>query len=137
MALSPRTGALDVGIVTIHLDAMRAFYVDSLGFTDAGSSSFPGIGTIQRLGFGASILRLLAVEQEPPHASPDALRDATGLRFLTIAVTDIDEAYAACVSAGVNVVGPPTPLGPATMSVRAQDPDGNWIEFVAPAPPTS
>ncbi len=137
MALTPSKDALDVGIVTTNLEAMRAFYVDSLGLTDAGSSSIPDIGTIQRLAFGRSILRLLAVEAEPPHTSPDALRDATGLRFLTIAVDDIDEAYDACVSAGVNVVGPPTLLGPATMSVRAQDPDGNWIEFVAQGPSTS
>ena len=130
MAISPSKGALDVGIVTTNLEAMKAFYVDSLNFREVSSSPLPGIGTIERLGFGSSILRLMAFEEEPPHSSPDALRDATGFRFLTIAVDDIDEAFDACTSAGVHVVGPPSPLGPTLMSVLAQDPDGNWIEFI-------
>jgi catechol 2,3-dioxygenase-like lactoylglutathione lyase family enzyme len=130
MGIELSKAALDVGIVTTNFEAMMAFYVDALGFTPTEANSYPGAGTVQRLDLGQSILRLLAVETVPPNTSPDGLRDSTGIRYLTINVVDINEAYAACVGAGVQVVGPPSELRPGVLSVRAQDPDGNWIEFL-------
>ncbi len=122
--------ALDVGIVTTNFEKMMDFYVGALGFVPTEANTYPGAGTVQRLDIGDSILRLLAVETEPPHTSPDGLRDSTGIRYLTLNVSDINEAHAACQSAGVHVVGPPAELRPGVFSVRAQDPDGNWIEFM-------
>jgi catechol 2,3-dioxygenase-like lactoylglutathione lyase family enzyme len=134
MGITPSKAALDVGIVTTNAEAMRAFYVEALGFLPTQVSTYPGVGTIERLEFGESILRLLAVEVAPVQSSPDGLRDATGLRFLTLNVTDVAAAHDACQAAGVHVVGPPSALGPTTMGVRAQDPDGNWLEFVQEVP---
>ena len=130
MVIELSKAALDVGIVTTNFEAMMAFYVDGLGFTPTEASSHPGAGTVQRLDLGHSILRLLAVETTPPNRSPDGLRDSTGIRFLSINVVDIDQAHAACVASGVNVVGPPSELRPGVFTVRSQDPDGNWIEFL-------
>ena len=130
MGIELSRAALDVGIVTTNLEQMMAFYVDTLGFRPAESSSHPGAGTVQRLVLGQSILRLLAVETTPPGLSPDGLRDSTGIRFLTINVLDIDEAHRACVEAGVHIAGPPAELRPGIWTLRAQDPDGNWIEFL-------
>jgi catechol 2,3-dioxygenase-like lactoylglutathione lyase family enzyme len=123
--------AIDVGIVTTDLAEMRAFYVDALGFVPDEPSHHPGAGTILRLSVGESILRLLEVEAAPAHRSPEGLRDATGLRFLTLSVTDIDAAHLVCLEAGAVVSGAPYELAAGIWTFRSQDPDGNWIEFTA------
>jgi catechol 2,3-dioxygenase-like lactoylglutathione lyase family enzyme len=133
MGINLARESLSAGIVTTNLDAMMDFYVGALGFTPGTATTFPGMGTVQRLEVGHSMLRLFAVETPPPHASPDALRDSTGIRYLTINVADIHEAHEACVNAGVNVPAPPAEARAGAPSFRAQDPDGNWIEFIQEA----
>jgi catechol 2,3-dioxygenase-like lactoylglutathione lyase family enzyme len=122
--------SLSTGIVTTNFEAMADFYVGALGFVPAESTTYAGAGTVHRFEVGKSILRMLEVESPPPHTSPAGLRDSTGIRYLTINVTDITEAHEACLTAGVHVAAPPSELRPGVPSFRAQDPDGNWIEFL-------
>jgi catechol 2,3-dioxygenase-like lactoylglutathione lyase family enzyme len=125
--------ALSTGVVTTNFDAMREFYVGALGFIPAESTAYPGAGTVHRFEVGKSILRIFAAETPPLHTSPDGLRDSTGIRYLTVNVTDINEAYDACTTAGAHVAASPSEVRPGVPSFRAQDPDGNWIEFLQEA----
>jgi predicted enzyme related to lactoylglutathione lyase len=122
--------ALDVGIVTTNFERMLGFYRDVLHFEALEPLAYPGM-TVQRLVAGESILRLLVPEVTPPHESPnDEFLASTGLRYLTLAVTDVREVAAACKAAGAAVPMPPNEARPGVFVAQVQDPDGNWIEFM-------
>ncbi len=52
------------------------------------------------------------------------------MRYLTIAVDDIDAAVADCVAAGAPVVWPLREVRPGVSIAMVEDPDGNWLEFI-------
>jgi predicted enzyme related to lactoylglutathione lyase len=123
--------AVDVGIVTTDFGRMMAFYRDVLGFPAEEPVVFPGIGTIHRLLVGESILRLLDPETAPPKSATanDSVYAATGFRYMTIVVKNLDDVLDACRNFGIDIPGPPKEIRPGVFVRTIQDPDGNWIEL--------
>lgn len=122
---------LNVGIVTTNPSSLAAFYTGLFGFEPLGEVAFPGSGTVHRLAAGDSILRLMEPEATPPHdgASGDFL-SATGYRYMTLAVTDVDAVCAEAPDHGGVVALGPIEIRPGVKIAQLRDPDGNWMEVL-------
>ena len=135
MALKLTKDSIDLGIVTAHPAEMVGFYRDVLGFADLGESQLPGGsrsgGTMYRLVCGTSAIKIVAPNVAPEvSAPPGGIRGATGYRYWTISVSNLEEAVAECASAGAPVITPPTEIRPGVTIAIVEDPDGNWVELL-------
>ena len=122
--------SIDLGIVTTDAAAAVGFYRDVLGFEDLGEMPMPG-GTMHRLMCGTSAIKIVTPRKPPAGtAPPGGIQGATGYRYWTISVSNLEELVADCEAAGRTVVVPVTELRPGVRIAIAEDPDGNWVEFL-------
>ena len=63
-------------------------------------------------------------------APPGGIPGATGYRYFTISVSNVDEITDACAAAGRKVVVPVRELRAGITISIVEDPDGNWVEFL-------
>lgn len=124
--------AIDLGIVTTNGVAMLAFYRDVLGFKYLREMPMPGgAGTMHQLACGDSVIKLVVLNQVPAQAAPGGIQGASGYRYWTISVSNIGELVQACAAAGHKVVMKERELRPGVKIAMVEDPDGNWVEFLA------
>ena len=97
----------------------RRFYGDILGFAEQSWSGGPAV----RL--GESLLLL----EEDGAATVDPVRQATGWRYITLQVADIDAVHGELRDKGVREGLAPITLGDVARISMILDPDGNWIEL--------
>jgi hypothetical protein len=84
-----------------------------------------------RLMCGTSQVKLVHPGTPPPAlAVPGGIPAATGLRYFTMSVSNIDEITDACAAAGHKVVWSVRELRPGITVSMVEDPDGNWVEFL-------
>jgi glyoxylase I family protein len=125
------SAGVDLGIVVRDLDAMLAFYRDRLGLWEEGTNPVPGGGTMHRLWAGESMIKIVAPDPPPPvDGVPGGLRAATGLRYFTFTIEDLDATMAALETAGTPVVRPITEMAPGVRIALVEDPEGNVVEFL-------
>lgn len=130
MGVNLTKDSIDLGIVTTNAAAMTGFYRDVLGFDDDGETPMPG-GTMQRLRCGTSAVKIVSLKREPPVTAPTGgIQGATGYRYFTISVSNLEGIAEACEAAGRKVVVPVTELRPGVRIAIVEDPDGNWVEFL-------
>ena len=129
MGLELAKDAIDLGIITRDAAPMVAFYRDLLGFTDEGQMPVPGIGTMYRLRCGSSLIKITEADPKAD-AAPGGLAGATGMRYWTISVVDVDAAAEMCRQAGHEPVIPPRDIRPGVRIAMFADPDGNWVELL-------
>ena len=132
MGVSLRKDSIDLGIVITDSERSLAFYRDLLGFDHEGDIPMPigDGGTMHRLWCGSTLVKLVKLDTVPPPAVPGGIAGATGYRYFTMQVDNLDELAADCSEAGVQVLVPPTEIRPGVRIVMVEDPDGNWVEFV-------
>ncbi len=129
--LKIRKAALDIGIVTRKPEAMLAFYRDVLGLKLESVMEMPGGGVMNRLRVGDSLLKIIQSVPEPPHdVTPGGIRTATGCRYWTIHISNLDESLDVIEREGYKIR-----LGRKTIRrgvdiAMIEDPDGNWLELV-------
>src|SRR5688572_31136038 len=105
--------SIDLGIVVTDIDASLAFYRDMLGFVPDGEMPMPGGGTMHRLLCGTSLIKLVVPAATPPAvAAGGGIMGATGYRYWTITVSNIEDLVAECAAAGHAVPVPVTVLRP-------------------------
>lgn len=132
MPVTLAKSAIDLGIVSNNPDAMLGFYRDLLGFNYEGSIDMPGGTTMHRLWCGESLIKILQHKNPPPaSAPPGGIQGGTGYRYWTMIVSNIDEIVEECQAAGVNPIVGPVEIRPGVTIAIVEDPDGNWVEFVA------
>jgi catechol 2,3-dioxygenase-like lactoylglutathione lyase family enzyme len=120
---------LGVGIVSATPERLLAFYRDCLGFEALRPITFPGSGTVHRLRAGGSILRIYQPAGASPPPGPTARLDAaSGVRYFTLVVDDVQALLDACRAFGLDVPSTPTEGLPGTFMAMVQDPEGNWFE---------
>lgn len=130
MTLSLAKDSIDLGITTQNPEAALAFYRDTVGLTHAGTLELPGI-TVQQLMCGSSMIKLVVHDDPPPATAPEGgPARATGYRYWTIAVNDVEAITRRCAQAGYTLAMPLTEFRPGTTISIVEDPDGNWVEFV-------
>ncbi len=127
---------LDVGIVTRNIDLMRGFYVEAIGLEYVESMPIPW-GTMHRLRFGVSWLKLVDPTGSPPVPHARGLDASTGIRYLTFEIDNIEEIWQQAVAAGAGVFHDLGAFGTRGITMgMLHDPDGNVVELLRrpPAP---
>lgn len=120
---------INVGLVANDRIEALAFWHEFLGFPIAGEVSFPGL-TIIRLAVGESVLRICVPDKPVGKlASPGDLSDETGLRYLTLAIRNLDDIVAKAAAEGYPVLTQPKELRPGVRVAMISDGRGVCIEF--------
>jgi glyoxylase I family protein len=131
MTLSIVKDSIDLGIITKNPEKMLAFYRDTLGLELEGEIPMPAGGTMYRLKCGGSIIKIVVNGKEPAaEAAPGGIGGATGYRYWTITLDNLEQSVSACKDAGYKVVVPVTEFRPGVSISIIEDPDGNWVEFI-------
>ena len=134
MPVNVTKDSIDIGLVTGNIEAMTTFYRDTLGLPEEAVLDMPGGTTMTRLVCGTTIVKLLTHAQTPTAANPPGgIGGATGIRYFTITVNNLDEATAACEAAGHNIAVSPREIRPGIKIAMIEDPDGNWVELLEPS----
>ncbi len=130
---------MQVGIVPRDLARSLAFYRDEVGLPFTGSLPVIEGRTLHLFDAGGGILKLLERPSSAPapaeHAPPGPFDRATGVRWITIDVTDLDAVLARC--GGRTLQMPVTQLRPGLRVCIVEDPDGNAVELVERREPAS
>lgn len=122
--------AIDLGIVTGNGDAMLNFYRDVLGLAEAGAVELP-LGSLRKLQCGDSVIKLLALARPAVAAAPGGgYAGATGLRYCTITLADLDATVARCRDAGCRIAVEIVSPRPGLRAAIVEDPDGNAVELM-------
>jgi catechol 2,3-dioxygenase-like lactoylglutathione lyase family enzyme len=131
MSLTLAKDSVDLGIVTRNPEPMLAFYRDLLGLDYQAETPMPGGGSMHRLLCGSSLIKLVTPGNLADNkAPPGGIAGASGYRYWTITVANLDALAELCADAGVPVAIPPTEIRPGVRIAMVEDPDGNWVEFI-------
>ncbi|MFP6811542.1 MAG: VOC family protein [Pseudohongiellaceae bacterium] len=123
--------AIDIGIIAKDIDAMLAFYRDALGLEFEAAIPMPGGGTMNRFKVGDSIIKVIELDPKAPlEAPPGGIRGASGYRYWTIHVDNLEECVATIESAGHKVVMPAKKIREGITIAIVEDPDANWVELL-------
>ena len=108
--IDPRVDIGHVHLKVADIERSLGFYRDVLGFEDLGEMPMPG-GTMHRLMCGTSAIKIVTPRKAPPGtAPPGGIQGATGYRYWTISVGNLEEIVADCEAAGRTVAVPVTDL---------------------------
>ena len=128
MAMIPDKNCIDLGIVVKDIGRSLAFYSELLGLEKLEEVPL-WFGTLHRLGFGDSFVKLIDPNDVPP-AGTIGLDRALGLRYVTFQISNLDQVCADCEAAGVEFELPKKELRPGLTIAMVRDPDGNVVEFI-------
>ena len=120
---------IEIGIVVRDADKSLAFYRDVLGLEYLGDLTFPG-NHMWRFQAGKSVVKLLAQDPTPEAANPAGDVPASGFRYLSLFVANIDEVVADVEAAGCPIAIPVTEFQPGARFAFVEDPEGNRIELL-------
>jgi len=123
--------SIDLGIVTTDAVPMLKFYRDTLGLKVEGEMVMPGGNHMTRLACGTTTLKIVVnVKRPPAEAPPGGIGGATGLRYFTISVSNLEQATNELAEAGYKVVVKPREIRAGVTISMIEDPDGNWVELL-------
>lgn len=131
MTLNIAQEGIEIGIVTRDAGPMLEFYRDILGLELERELLMANGVHMTRLKCGPNIIKLVVNPKEPKADAPaGGAAGATGYRYWTIPITNIDEAIATCEAAGCEIPVPVTVISPGIKFAMVADPDGNWVNFL-------
>lgn len=123
--------AIDIGIITNNLQPMLNFYSAQLGLEEEAVIDMPGGGVMHRFKAGESIVKIIELDPQPAaEAPPGGIRGATGYRYWTLHVTNLDALVEELQAANVEVVVPVKTIREGVTIAIVADPDGNWVELL-------
>lgn len=123
--------SIDLGIVTTEPEKMLAFYRDTLGFEMKGEMPMFNGGHMYRLLCGTSMVKIVVNGKEPAaRPAPGGIEGATGYRYFTITVANLEAVVSKCSEAGYKISIPVKQVRPGVCIAMVEDPDGNWVEFL-------
>jgi catechol 2,3-dioxygenase-like lactoylglutathione lyase family enzyme len=127
MVLQLTGGGPEVGLVVRDPQRMLRFYRDFLGLPLDQELEFPGFH-LWWLRCGGGFVKLVHLQQVPDEANPPSVWEATGLRYFTMRVENVEEVAAAVASAGGRLAY--SRRTEALTQAMLQDPEGNHVELV-------
>ena len=123
--------AIDIGIITKDIEAMLTFYRDTLELEFEASIPMPGGGTMNRFKVGDSVIKIIELDPSAPAEAPlGGIRGASGYRYWTIHVNNLEECVATIEAAGYKVVVPVKKIREGIAIAIVEDPDDNWVELL-------
>ena len=122
---------LEVAIVVKDADVMGDFYEQTVGLERVDDLQSSGV-TMRRYAAGDSVVKLVSMPSPPSGSNPPQgmLGDASGLRYLSVCVDDLDAALARVEAAGCAVPIPAMDFAPGVRIAIVEDPEGTWLELV-------
>jgi catechol 2,3-dioxygenase-like lactoylglutathione lyase family enzyme len=130
MAIKVTTEGVDIGIVVRDGPRSLRFYQDVLGLVLEENRVIGRGGMMHRLRCGSTLIKLLAFSPPPPAAASGGISDASGIRYITISVADVEKVLKACEAAGHRLPHPPYDNGHGIIVAAVEDPDGNQVELI-------
>ena len=132
MAVQLTKDSIDLGIVIRDSDASLAFYRDTLGFEHVTDMAMPGGATMHRLMCGSTLVKLVKFDKVPEAANPPGgIIGASGYRYFTMSIANLDDVLGECEAKGYKVIWKKREARPGLFVGMVEDPDGNWVEFIA------
>jgi len=128
MPLKPAKDSIDLGIFVSDIKKSLAFYQGVLGLEKTEELQ-TGFGTLHRLKFGNSDVKLMDPKQVPP-AGAIGLEKQLGIRYVTFVIKGLTDLCTELKGKGVEFAIPETQIRPGTRIAMVKDPDGNILEFV-------
>jgi len=123
--------ALDLGIITRDAGPLLAFYKELLGLPLESVIPMPSGGTMHRLKVGESVLKIVQLDKPPAaDAASGGIPAATGMRYFTLHVSNLQEMVDASDKAGYKIVVPIKTIRAGVSIAIVEDPDGNWVELL-------
>jgi len=118
----------EVGIVSVDrglVDFLAAvFELGELPPTEHGP------GTLYRLQSPGAVLKVMVPVVRPSAPAPLPFLAATGIRYLSVWVTDLDGVIGRATARGGRLLHGPVDIGPGARLAVLSDPDGNTIEVI-------
>jgi predicted enzyme related to lactoylglutathione lyase len=131
MGINVTKSSIDLGIITKDPEPMLTFYRDVVGLSYQAKLDMPGGTTMHRLLAGDSVIKILVQAKEPAAVAPSGgVAGATGYRYWTITIDNLEEVTAQCAEAGYKVPVSLMDVRPGIRISMVEDPDGNWVEFL-------
>ena len=131
MSIELAKDAIDIGIVVRDGDAAMKFYRDTLGLEHIADTPMPGGGSMHRLMCGTTLVKIVERDEPPEKAdNPGGPGGASGIRYWTITIHDLDAMTAKFSDAGYTVPVAPREVRPGVRISMIEDPDGNWLELL-------
>ena len=131
MAIEVGKESIDIGIVVRDSDAALRFYRDTLGFEHVADTPAGNGGTMHRLLCGTTLVKLVSPAELPELANPPGgIGGASGIRYWTITIPDLEALTNKCREAGYHVAVEPREVRPGVRISMIEDPDGNWVELL-------
>jgi predicted enzyme related to lactoylglutathione lyase len=90
-------------------------------------------GTLHRLQSPGAVIKVMVPSERPKPGDRDAFLAVTGIRYLSIWVTDLDGVVERCIGRGGALLHGPFEYEPGTRLAVVTDPDGNTLEVVEAA----
>jgi len=119
-----------IGLTVADTERSREFYGKTLGLTELGNGPLFGKTGPMKYNFqaGSTTIKFWQFPKELPvqTGSYDA---ASGIRYFTFMVKDVDAVHEKLVAAGAKIAQAPADFGGLARVMFVEDPDGNWIEF--------
>jgi catechol 2,3-dioxygenase-like lactoylglutathione lyase family enzyme len=128
MLLKPAKDSVDIGIFVSDIKRSLDFYHGLLGLEKIEELQ-TGFGTLHRLRFGTTDVKLMDPKNIPP-VGTIGLEKQLGFRYITFVIRDLSGLCAVLKDKGVEFTIPETQIRPGTRIAMVKDPDGNIIEFV-------
>ena len=123
--------AVDIGIITNNLQPMLTFYSEQLGLEAEAVIDMPGGGVMHRFKAGESIVKVIELDPQPAAKAPSGgIRGATGYRYWTLHVTNLQALVEKLQAANVEIVVPVKTIREGVTIAIVADPDGNWVELL-------
>ncbi len=129
--MESQKAAIDIGIITNNLQPMLNFYGKQLGLSVESVIDMPGGGVMHRFQAGDSIVKVIETDPKPDlEAAPGGIRGATGYRYWTMHVNDLEGMVASLEAVGAKIVMPVKEIRAGITIAIVADPDGNWVELL-------
>ncbi len=126
--MTPAKDCLDLGMVVGDIKASLNFYQNILGLEFVGITPV-WFGTMHRLHFGNSDLKLIDPKTPPPKGAI-GLEAQLGFRYVTFLVKNLAELCAELKGKGIEFTIEEREVRPGIRIAMVKDPDGNIVEFV-------
>jgi catechol 2,3-dioxygenase-like lactoylglutathione lyase family enzyme len=118
----------EVGLVSADRTVVD-FFTDVFGLEELPPAQHP-VGTLHRLRSPGAVIKVMVPTAPPKPADGEPFLAVSGIRYLSLWVTDLDRALERCTARGGSLLFGPFEHEPGSRMAVIRDPTGNTIEVL-------